>query len=99
MKKIFLFSLTVFFNWLVVNLPVQAVSLPKIFGNHMVLQQNSEITIWGWGNPGEEITVAGSWNQEAVKTKASNLAQWQVKLKTPAAGGPYTVKVQGHNTI
>ncbi|QNF34769.1 sialate O-acetylesterase [Adhaeribacter swui] len=76
-----------------------AVSLPKIFGSHMVLQQNAEVTMWGWGNPGEEITVTGSWNQEAVKTKASNLAQWQVKLKTPAAGGPFSVTVKGQNTI
>lgn len=84
---------------LLLKLPVGAVSLPNIFGNHMVLQQNAEVTIWGWGNPQEEITVTGSWNQEAVKTTASNLAQWQVKLKTPGAGGPYTVKVQGYNTI
>ncbi|MDQ4140765.1 MAG: sialate O-acetylesterase, partial [Bacteroidota bacterium] len=65
----------------------------------MVLQQNADVTIWGWGNPGEEITVTGSWNQEAVKAKASNLAQWQVKLKTPAAGGPFTVAVKGNNSI
>ncbi|QMU29499.1 sialate O-acetylesterase [Adhaeribacter radiodurans] len=85
--------------FLLSNQTVKAVSLPKIFGSHMVLQQNAEITMWGWGNPSEEITVTSSWNQEAVKTKASNLAQWQVKLKTPAAGGPFTIMVKGHNAI
>ena len=99
MMRLFLFFCTICFSCLHVVWSAHAVSLPKIFGNHMVLQQNAEITIWGWGNTGEEVTVTGSWNQEAVKTKSSNLAQWQVKLKTPAAGGPYTVAVKGHNAI
>jgi sialate O-acetylesterase len=77
----------------------RAVSLPAIFSDHMVLQRNAEITIWGWGNPDEEITITGSWDQKAVKTKASNLAQWQIKLNTPKAGGPYTLKIQGYNTV
>ncbi len=78
---------------------LQAVDVPAIFGSGMVLQKNSEVTIWGWGKSGEEITVTGSWNGKAVKTKASNQAQWQLKLATPAAGGPYTLTIQGYNTI
>jgi sialate O-acetylesterase len=27
------------------------ISLPAIFGDHMVLQQNSDVTLWGWGKP------------------------------------------------
>lgn len=79
---------------------VQAnVSLPSIFGNHMVLQQNAEVTIWGWAKPSESVTVTGSWDGKAIQTKASNLARWEVKLNTPAAGGPYSIQVQGYNTI
>lgn len=80
-------------------LPAGAVGLPDIFGSHMVLQQQAEVTIWGWGKPQEGITVTGSWDTTPVKTHANNLAQWKVQLKTPEAGGPYTVKVQGYNTI
>jgi len=81
-------------------LPATAnVSLPAVFSDHMVLQQNAEVTIWGWANPSEEVTVTGSWDKNAVKTKANNLAQWQVKIKTPALGGPHTLTVQGYNTI
>jgi sialate O-acetylesterase len=81
-------------------LPVKAnVSLPAIFGNHMVLQQNAEVTIWGWGKPGEEVTVTASWSQQPVRTKASNLAKWEVKLNTPGAGGPHSLRVQGYNTV
>ncbi|WP_237586996.1 sialate O-acetylesterase [Pontibacter russatus] len=76
-----------------------AVSVPSIFGSHMVLQQNAEVTVWGSGKPGEEVTVTGSWDNKPVTTKASNLAKWSVKLNTPAAGGPYTLTIKGHNTI
>ncbi|MCC9137607.1 sialate O-acetylesterase [Pontibacter silvestris] len=76
------------------------VQLPAVFSNHMVLQQNSEVTVWGWAKTGEEVTVIPSWNNTPIKVKADNLAKWQVKLQTPAAGGgPYTIKVQGYNTI
>ncbi|MCJ8166745.1 sialate O-acetylesterase [Pontibacter sp. E15-1] len=77
----------------------KAVSVPAIFGSHMVLQQKAEITIWGSGKSGEEVTVTGSWDAQPIKTKASNQAKWQVKLTTPAAGGPYTVTIKGYNTI
>ena len=35
-----------------------AIQLPAIFSNHMVLQRNSELTFWGWGIPGETISIA-----------------------------------------
>ena len=33
------------------------VRLPKVFGSHMVLQQGKPLTIWGWAQPGETVTV------------------------------------------
>jgi sialate O-acetylesterase len=75
------------------------VILPAIFSDRMVLQQNSEVTIWGWAKPLEQITVIGSWDRKAVHTTTDNHANWQVKLNTPAAGGPYTLIVMGYNTI
>ena len=38
-----------------------AIQLPAIFSNHMVLQRNSELTFWGWGIPGETISIAPEW--------------------------------------
>ncbi|WP_017733942.1 sialate O-acetylesterase [Nafulsella turpanensis] len=75
------------------------VGLPAIFSNHMVLQQNTEVVIWGWAKALEEVSVSGSWNQDTVKTVANANAQWQVSLKTPPAGGPYTLTIKGYNTI
>jgi sialate O-acetylesterase len=34
------------------------VRLPKIFGDHMVLQQKLPIQVWGWADAGEEVTVS-----------------------------------------
>jgi sialate O-acetylesterase len=75
------------------------ISLPAIFSSHMVLQQQAEVTIWGWAKPGEEVKVTGSWDNQSISTKANNQSQWQVKLHTPAAGGPYTLQFQGYNSI
>jgi sialate O-acetylesterase len=39
--------------------------------------------------------VAGSWNRDTATALITNQSEWKVKLKTPAAGGPYTVSIRG----
>lgn len=76
------------------------VVLPAIFNHGMVLQQNSEITVWGWGKPLEEVSVTGSWDSKTVKVVIPNTATWQIKLQTPKGSNtPYTLTVQGYNQI
>ncbi|MBK0369109.1 sialate O-acetylesterase [Flavobacterium sp. SE-1-e] len=75
------------------------VILPNIFSDHMVLQRNTEVSIWGWGNPKEEITVVGSWDNHEYKVVANNQAKWQVTMKTPEAGGPYSISIKGYNEV
>ena len=73
--------------------------LPSIIGDNMVLQQQSTATIWGWtSNTSEKITVIGSWNNEKVVVSAIE-GVWSVKMKTPTAGGPYTLTIKGHEKI
>ena len=80
--------------------PVWAeITLPAIFTDNMVLQQQSEVTIWGWANPIENVNVGVSWDTAVARTKADNYARWMVKIKTPVAGGPYTVTIAGGDTI
>ena len=33
------------------------VKVPAIFGDHMVLQQDGKIPVWGWADPGETVAV------------------------------------------
>lgn len=75
------------------------IRLPSVIGSHMVLQQQSEITLWGWSAPNESIRVTVDWDTTAYTTVASSGATWNVKVKTPIAGGPYRIKLNGQNEI
>ena len=74
------------------------VRLPAIIGSHMVLQQNTTVKIWGWADPTEKISISTSWDTTTVTTIAANSAKWNLLLKTPAAGGPYTITIKANNT-
>jgi len=75
------------------------VSLPSVIGSHMVLQQKSDAPLWGWAKPGEQISINTSWDGQSVATAAGNDGKWMVKVKTPAAGGPYTIEIKGKKRI
>jgi len=75
------------------------VKLPAIFGDNMVLQQKNDVAVWGWADAGEKIEVLGSWMKSPATTKADKEGKWQIKIKTPKAGGPYTLTIKGNNTI
>ena len=74
------------------------VSLPAIFGDHMMLQQKTGAPIWGWADAGERVTVSGSWGEEASVITGTD-GTWKVFLQTPSYGGPHVVTVEGSNTI
>jgi sialate O-acetylesterase len=75
------------------------VTLPNVFSDNMVLQRNTEITIWGWANPKEEVKITPSWNNQEYKVVADNHAYWTIKIPTPKEGGPYTILLKGYNEI
>ena len=73
--------------------------LPSVFSDHMVLQQESDITVWGWTTAtDEEITVHSTWNDQKVTVKAYQ-GKWSVSLKTAKWGGPYELTISGHEEI
>ena len=66
----------------------------------MVLQQNSQATLWGWSDPSERFTIACSWKTNVDSVTAFNSGKWRAKMSTPAAGGPYTITIKSRtNTI
>jgi sialate O-acetylesterase len=75
------------------------ISLPEIFADNMVLQRNSEVTFWGWAKTGEPVAITTSWNNAEASTKADNQGNWKLVVKTPEAGGPFTIQIKGFNTI
>ena len=61
------------------------VRLPHIICDNMVLQQQADVRLWGWAQPGKTVNVSTSWNNEIVSTKADKNGKWLVKVKTPKA--------------
>lgn len=93
MKKIVLLSLTI-----IVFYAMKAqIKLPGIFTDHMVLQRNVPINIWGTAAAGEQITVQFNKQQKAAKADAQG--NWKAILAIEKAGGPYELTVVGKNTI
>lgn len=75
------------------------VSLPSIFSDNMVLQRNSEVKIWGWAKPGEEVKIKLSWSNTTLITKGDKNAYWEEIIKTPDLRGSQEIKITGYNQI
>ena len=73
------------------------VRLPRLVSDHMILQRDAKVPIWGWANPGEEIRI-GIAGQSA-HTRADHLGQWSAVIGPLSAGGPYDLTVSASNTI
>ena len=84
--------------WLALSVAAHAeVRLPNVIGSNMVLQRDMELTLWGWADPGEEVTV--KLGASSAKSAANSRGEWKVKLPAQSAGGPHTVTIAGKNTI
>jgi len=92
-NKNFILFLTLSFSITATNAEVKPNSL---FSDHMVLQRNVAVPVWGTAADGEKVTV--SFNGQTVSTTAAN-GRWMIKLEKLKAGGPYTMTVAGTNTI
>ncbi len=75
------------------------ITVPEIFSSNMVLQQKSDVQFWGWAKPGEPVLIISSWDNKEVSTKADNQGTWKLTVKTPAAGGPFTIRLKGYNEM
>lgn len=86
---------TIIYLFLVISISLQAqISLPSVFCDNMVLQQNTKVPIWGQGRAGENLKLVGSWlpNDTVVATVDSK-GRWEADINTTMAGGPYTLKI------
>lgn len=74
------------------------VGMPEIFSDHMVLQRDKPINVWGWAAPGEKINV--NFNGKDYPVTAATDGMWKVTLPSLRVGGPYTMTVKGDgNTL
>jgi sialate O-acetylesterase len=71
--------------------------VPRIIGDHMLIQRGIKAPIWGKADPGEEVTVALG-DQEA-RTVANEKGRWIVRIGPFEAGGPHMLTIKGTNTL
>jgi len=68
--------------------------LAAVFSDHMVLQRDKAVPIWGWADPGEQVTVVFA-NQKKTAATDTN-GKWLVKLDPlSASADPLTMTVSG----
>jgi sialate O-acetylesterase len=94
-KIIFTVSLLIILN----SIALGELKVASIFCDHMVIQQKCSAPIWGWDLPDEKITIQPSWQTEAVSAVTDSTGSWKAEIKTPSAGGPYTIKIKGKKEI
>ncbi len=73
------------------------VKLPAIFSDHMVLQQKARVPVWGWADPGEEVSV--KIDDQTKSTKADAQGKWKVAFENLNVGGQHSFTVTGKNTV
>lgn len=72
-------------------------ALPHLFADHMVVQRDRPIAVWGKAEPSERIVVTLGEDSRAAVTGPDG--GWSVSLPARPAGGPYTLTVAGTTTV
>lgn len=73
------------------------VRLASIFTNHMVLQREKPINIFGKGEPGHQIKVNFAGTEKV--TEVDRQGNWKVSYKAFSAGGPYEISVKDESAL
>jgi len=75
-------------------------SLSPVFTDNMVIQQNTLAPIWGYAEPNSRVDAVGSWDTgSSVFTISDGKGAWIMSMKTPKAGGPFTITVTSGETV
>lgn len=69
------------------------VRLEPLFSDNMVLQQKSDVKIWGEDQAGKIIKITTSWNSKSYTVQTDRNGHWIATVSTPEAGGPYNVTI------
>ena len=64
------------------------VQLPSFFSDGMVLQQQTNASVWGWAKQNAAVKIITSWNKKSYSAIADGNGKWMMKIATPVAGGP-----------
>ena len=93
--------ITLLVSFLLLTGKIQArITMPSLFSDGMVLQQQNLVAIWGSSDRKQQrITVKPSWSNKEYTTVSDDLGRWKMKLETPVYGGPYNIEVSDGETV
>ncbi len=75
------------------------IQLPAFFSDGMVLQQQSNASLWGWAKRTTTVKITTSWNKKIYTIKTDNNGKWEAKVNTPVAGGPYSIVISDGDPV
>ena len=79
----FLFSLTVLMG---IAVSMQGkVKLPHLVSDNMVIQQQTDVRLWGWAKAGSKVVATTSWSTQRSETKADKQGRWLLTVRSPQA--------------
>ena len=88
-------------SWLLVFLGSGSMSgevrLPAVLANHMVIQRDEPVHLWGRADAGEQVHVNFRGHNASATT--GPLGRWSVYLPSGDAGGPFSLSIEGKNRI
>jgi sialate O-acetylesterase len=97
-RKRILFLLSMGLACFSISTPAMAaVTMPGLFSDHMVVQRNMEVPVWGTDTANQSITVKLG-TQQATGTAGTD-GKWTVRLPAQDAGGPFSMTVTGSSTV
>lgn len=68
------------------------VKLHSLVGDNMIVQQQTDVRLWGTARPGAEIKVTPSWSGQTATCQADAQGRWLLTVKTPQASmTPYEI--------
>ena len=74
------------------------VRLPAIISDHMVVQADAQVPLWGWADAGESITVSLAGKSATATPGPDGI--WLATLPPmPVSATPQTLTIQGQNTL
>lgn len=59
--------------------------LPHLLSDGMVLQQQTDVRLWGWDEPGTVVKVTPSWSDQTYQTTADSKGEFMLTVRTPKA--------------
>jgi sialate O-acetylesterase len=73
------------------------IQLPALIADHMVLQRDARVVLWGWADPGERVQIEFHGRVSEARTERNG--HWSASVGPFSAGGPFDLVVTGLNRL